>query len=192
MDIGILIYRGVEELDFVGPHEVFSKANMFLERPSDKLNVFLVSKDAGPVECANGMRVLPDFSYVECPNIDVLVVPGGRGSRAESKDITTKEFIREKSENAKYLLSVCTGSLIIAETGLLDGKSATTHGKALQELKAYPKLDVREGVSFVEDGRVISSAGIPTGIPASLRLLELMEGGEISERVRMQIEYMGL
>jgi len=192
MNIGILLYEKVEELDFIGPLEVFLKANSFLNKDLETNRILRISKDHENVVCANGTTVKPDYSYDDAPSLDILVVPGGQGSRKERYNPSTKGFILKSYPRLKYLLSVCTGSLILAEIDLLNGKKATTHHEAIDLLKQYPEVTVVENVRFTRDGNIVTSAGITAGIDASLYLLEQLypqKGEEISTRVRRRLEY---
>ncbi|MEA3430086.1 MAG: DJ-1/PfpI family protein [Nanoarchaeota archaeon] len=190
MNIGILIYNGVEELDFVGPLEVLSIANLFLNSDSSN-DISRISESLQEVVCGNGTRVIPDFSYVTSPSLDVLVIPGGPSSRRERYNLSTIKFLHEHYQNAQYFLSVCTGSLLLAEAGLLDNRKSTTHKGAIDLLKAYSKIQVCENVKYIEDGKIISSAGITAGIDACLSLLDKLYDvdNQISKKVRDIMEY---
>jgi len=190
MDTGILIYNGVEELDFVGPLEVLSIANK-CSSSNHFNNIHRISESLQEVICENGTRVIPDFSYANSPTLDVLIIPGGPSSRQERYNPNTIRFLCYHHQYTKYLLSVCTGSLLLAEAGLLDNKKATTHKEAIDLLKEYSKIKVCEDVRYVEDGKFISSAGIIAGIDASLFLLQKLYETDykLPKKVRAIMEY---
>ena len=181
MNIGILIYDGVDDLDFVGPQEVFSIANVICEKDDE---IFRVARSK-EVTCGSGTRIIPEYDYDSCPMPDCLVVPGGPGSRQERYVESTQRLIKQ---SPGYILSVCTGSLILAECGLLDGKKATTHHLSFDELRKHPLVEVVEGARYVKEDRIICSAGIVSGIDAALYLLEILNPGS-SGKVAKILEY---
>ncbi len=182
--IGILIFDGVEELDFVGPWEVFSYVNKVQAHPTRML---LVAPSA-PVQAYNGLRVLPDCTLGDCPRLDTLIVPGGKGRLQAMHDPMILDFLRERYEGLQFLGSVCTGALILAEAGLLDGRCATTHHTALDELGGYPSITVRPD-RVVRDGNVLSAAGVTAGIDLAFQLVEELFGTDVALAVDRGIEF---
>jgi transcriptional regulator GlxA family with amidase domain len=177
--IGILLFNEVEELDFAGPLEVFGVASML----KGGIEIVTLSKDGGQVRGRYGLRVQPDFSFDSCPQLDLLIVPGGRGAREQARyDRETLEFAKAQAARAK-IASVCTGALVLAEAGILDGKRATTHWSALDMLRKYPKVQVVEGVRFVREGTVATSAGISAGIDLALEIVRELHGDEVASEV---------
>jgi transcriptional regulator GlxA family with amidase domain len=186
--IGILLFDDVEELDAIGPWEVLS---WWCARfPGDGWAVTTFSRDGGTVRCAKGLRVLADHSYEDVPALDVLLYPGGRGARARVDDEAEVAWIRDQRQEIPLLASVCTGSLVFAKAGLLKGRPATTHWASLDRLADIdPTIDVRRDDRFVDDGDVVTSAGISAGIDMALHLVSRFAGVERAREVRRGIQY---
>lgn len=191
--VGIVIYEQVEVLDFTGPFEVFSvtRADPEADRESPPpYSVRLVAQTPDPVTATGGMRVIPDFSFSDCPVLDVLVVPGGWGSRAQLGNPELLKFLIDRSSRIGTLASVCTGSLLLAKAGLLDGRHATTHWRALDLMEEmFPAVEVDRTRRLVEDGNVITSAGISAGIDMALYLVAKQQGEQIARATARQMEY---
>ncbi|HUK51277.1 MAG TPA: DJ-1/PfpI family protein [Terriglobales bacterium] len=184
MTVGVLLFDDVEELDFAGPWEVFGIASQH-----ENLKVLTVSKDGKSVSCRWGLRVQPDYSFVTCPRLDLLIVPGGRGAREKARyDLQTITFIRKHASQSP-IVSVCTGALVLAQAGILDGKRATTHAALMNALREYPKVEVVEGERFVFQGNVATSGGISAGIDISLELLKQKYGEYLVMKVAEEMEY---
>lgn len=182
--IGILIYPQVEELDFVGPFEVLSYINKI--RP-DSTKVMLVAENADLIRSFNGMRVLPDTTIQDCPELDVLVVPGGKGRIAAMKNPVIKDFIHKQMITAQYVTSVCTGAFLLAEAGLLSGKKATTYHTAFAELEAFSVQVLSAKV--VQDGKIITAGGVSSGLELGLYVLKQLYGLAVAQEVADKIEY---
>jgi transcriptional regulator GlxA family with amidase domain len=186
--IAILIFDDVEVLDFCGPFEVFSVARHFTDPQA--FEVLTVSQKPGPVLTRGGLRVDPHHQLADCPRPDLLLVPGGQGTRKEMHNTALIEWIRQVSEGAELVLSVCTGALLLAKAGLLDGLEATTHHRAIDLLRQVaPKTTVYADRRFVDNGRVICSAGIAAGIDMSLHVVARLLGNEVAENTAKQMEY---
>jgi transcriptional regulator GlxA family with amidase domain len=186
--LAILIFPDVEILDFCGPYEVFSVANRFVEPAA--FNVFTVAEKPSPVVTHNGLSVNPMFELAHCPRPDLLLVPGGRGTRAEMNNSALIDWIRNAAADADLILSVCTGSLLLAKAGLLDGLEATTHHGAMDLLReAAPAATVRADRRFVDNGQVICSAGIAAGIDMSLHVVAKLHGDDVAAKTAKQMEY---
>jgi cyclohexyl-isocyanide hydratase len=181
---GILIFTDVEELDFAGPFEILSYINKI--RP-DSISVQIVAESHEPVVCFNGLGVLPHLSIDECPPLDILVVPGGKGRLKAMKNMSLRRFILSQNESTSYTASVCTGAFLLAEAGLLSGRRVTTYHTAFDELRAYGTDVVRRKV--VRDGKIITSAGVSSGIELGLFLLKELFGDENATLVAEKIEY---
>jgi putative intracellular protease/amidase len=167
--IAIAVFEGAEELDFVGPWEVLG-AWRFLH--PDEVDVFLVGETMEPVACAKGMHVLPDRTWDEAGEIDVLLYPGGRGTRAQLGDEAVRARLRGLRDAGTLMTSVCTGSLVYADAGLLDGRPATTYHGAFGELLPLGhEIEPRPDDRFVDDGEVITAAGVSAGIDMALHLV---------------------
>jgi cyclohexyl-isocyanide hydratase len=182
--VGVLVFDGVEELDFVGPWEVLSYANKL--RPGS-LQMYLVGTHS-PIQAFNKLRVLPDVTLADCPQLDILVLPGGKGRLREMKNPDILQFIRQQYPGLSWLTSVCTGAFFLAEARLLQGRRATTHFSAIEELAGYPGIDVqRERV--VQDGKILCAAGVASGLDLGLYLLETLFGNDLADQVATNIEY---
>lgn len=191
--VGILIFENVEVLDFCGPFEVFSVTRLNEEKRREEpspFNVFLVAETKEPIVATGGMKVLPDYDLDDCPTLDILVVPGGWGTRREMNNERLLRWIAERSRQVETLTSVCTGALLLGKTGLLDGKSATTHWRSLdwmQEL--FPKVTVEKQQHVVEDGALLTSAGISAGIDMALKVVSRYCGEAIAKATAKHMEY---
>ncbi|MBN2439278.1 MAG: DJ-1/PfpI family protein [Deltaproteobacteria bacterium] len=190
---GIVVFKDVEVLDFCGPFEVFSVTRLNeQERREDPspFNVFLVAETRNPLATAGGMKVLPDYGLDDCPALDILVVPGGWGTRAEMNNERLLGWIADRSRQVQLLASVCTGALLLGKAGLLDGRRATTHWRSLdwmQEL--FPKTHVERGLHFVEDGALFTSAGISAGIDMALKVVARFFGDAVAQATARHMEY---
>ncbi len=186
--VAILIFDDVELLDFCGPYEVFSVASSRRDPPP--FNVFTVACKAGRVVARNGLSVNPDFSLENCPAPDLLIVPGGQGTRPLLKDAALLEWIRKQDSRCELTLSVCTGSLLLAQAGLLEGLRATTHWGSLDLLASLASSTrVLDDARYVDNGRIITSAGISAGIDMSLHVVERLLGSEQAARTARHMEY---
>jgi transcriptional regulator GlxA family with amidase domain len=191
--VGILIFENVEVLDFCGPYEVFVTTRLDESRRRETespYKVSLLSATTEPVTCSGGMRVLPTHALDDAPPQDILVVPGGWGVRALLDDAPLMGWLRERAGQVKTLASVCTGSLLLASAGLLDGREATTHWRSLSLMKErFPKVRVHEDMHVVEDGNIISSAGISAGMDLALRIVARNHGDEVAANAARNMEY---
>jgi transcriptional regulator GlxA family with amidase domain len=187
MRVAIAVFEGAEELDFVGPWEVLAAWRHLYP---DDLDVFLVSEDTSPVTCAKGMRVVPDRSWVDAGEVDVVVYPGGRGTRAQLGDERIRSRLRALHERGTLLTSVCTGSLVYADAGLLDGRPATTYWSAFDELLPLGReITPRPDDRFVDAGDVITAAGVSAGIDMALHLVGRLGSPDKAREVRRYIQY---
>jgi len=182
--IGIVIFPQVEELDFVGPFEVLSYINKV---QSNSTKVLLIAPSLDPVEAFNGLRVLPDVTLQDCPPLDILIFPGGKGRTQWMKEPSMQNFIQKHHENVTYLASVCTGAFFLAEAGVLLGKEATTYHSAFDELSRYGVNVVSSKV--VQDGKIITAGGVSSGIELGFYLLRELFGVNIAQEVAQKIEY---
>ena len=184
LTVGILLFPQVEELDFVGPFEILSYINKI--RP-ESTKVLLIAESAEPVEAFNGMKIIPDVTMANCPQLDILVVPGGKGRYAAMKNTAIKEFIQQQAQKAKYITSVCTGAFLLAEAGLLKNKRATTYHTAFAELAAYSVEVLAQKV--VREDNIITAAGVSSGIELGLYILREEFGAAVAQEVADKIEY---
>jgi len=193
--VAILLFDDVEVLDFAGPFEVFSRARLVPgvdSRRSDDsapFEVFTVAKESEPVRAVGGLVVHPDYDFAAHPPIDVLVVPGGFGTRPLLEDEATLAFVRATAQQAKTTTSVCSGSLLLGKVGLLDGRRATSHWGALEALaELVPTARVMPESRYVDDG-IITSAGVAAGIDMSLYVVEQYCGKAVADETAHYIDY---
>lgn len=191
--VGIVLFDDVEVLDFAGPYEVLSAAR--LEEATrwetdGPFEVLLVAEKAGPVRCYGGMQVLADTALAECPMLDLLLVPGGWGTRKQTGNDSLIAWIRERGRQAELTASVCTGARLLATAGLLDGRRATTHWNSLAWLEEnFPAVKVERDMHVVDDGDIVTSAGISAGIELSLALVNRYCGEEVTRNLARYMEY---
>jgi transcriptional regulator GlxA family with amidase domain len=188
MRISLLVFDDAEVLDVAGPYEVFSIAG----RRDDLVpfQVSLVAERAGPVALRNGFVVQPHFTFADAPKAEILIVPGGAGTRRELRNPAVIEWVRRTGADAELVLSICTGALLLGATGMLDGLDATTHHGSIARLREVaPLARVREGERFVDNGRVVVAAGVAAGIDMSLHVVERLLGPELAEEAAIYMEY---
>jgi transcriptional regulator GlxA family with amidase domain len=186
--IGILLFDGVEELDAVGPWEVLAFWTQSF--PDDGWAVTTFSRDGRAVTGAKGLVVTPHHSYDTVPALDVLVYPGGRGTRPHLRDEEQLAWVRRQRAEVGLLTSVCTGSLVYAAAGFLAGRPATTHHENTDELLALdPSIDLRTAGRYVDDGDIITAAGVSAGIDMALHLVVRLAGPDRARQVRSGIQY---
>jgi transcriptional regulator GlxA family with amidase domain len=187
-NVAILVFDEVEVLDFAGPFEVFAVTDQMRDRAV--FSVTTVSSGGGAVRARNGLKIVPEHSFADCPQPQVLVVPGGFGTRALLRDDVTINWILERSRASEVTMSVCTGSLLLARAGLLDRLRATTHHEALEELrKLAPGAIVDPGARFHDNGRILTAAGISAGIDCSLHLVGRLLGDDVAAATAAYMEY---
>jgi transcriptional regulator GlxA family with amidase domain len=193
MRVGILIFPEVEVLDFCGPYEVFSVTRLNEHRRREEpspFEVLLVAERVDAVRATGGMRVIPDCTLETCPPLDILLVPGGWGTRREIENAHLLTWIREQGARVEMLTSVCTGSMLLGRAGLLDGRRATTHWKSLPWMReSFPQVAVVEEQHVVEDGHLLTSAGISAGIDLALRVVSRICGDAVGRATARHMEY---
>jgi len=176
---GVLVFPDVNVLDFTGPLEVFHNL--------PTVHLHIVAANTQPLQCDNGLVVTPDTSYNECPQLDLLLVPGGDGVGALMQDEATLEFLRRQGQQAKYITSVCTGSLVLAAAGLLDGHTATTHWAFIEVLAS---LGIKTSTARVEvDRNRIIAGGITAGVDFGLVVAAELYGEDIAKSISLGLEY---
>lgn len=183
--IGILLFDDVEELDFAGPWEVFSGARGL----DPELAVVTVSQTGETVRCAKGLRVVPDHAFADAPALDVVLVPGGQGTRREVANTALIDWLRKTGADCEWVTSVCTGALLLHEAGLARGRRVTTHWTFIETLRERGDVEVLEGVRYVRDGDLLTSAGVSAGIDMSLWLLGQLYTPAFARKVQRYIEY---
>ena len=186
--VAIVVFDGAEELDWAGPWEVLAA---WSDRwPDDGVEVYTVADSVEPVTCAKGRRVLPDHAWDDAPKPDVVVWPGGMGTRAQLGDVKIRERVRGLAAGGALMTSVCTGSLVYADAGLLDGRRATTHWGSLELLGTLGEaVRVDDSARFVDEGDVITAAGVSAGIDMALHLVSRLHSVERAREVRRYIQY---
>ena len=177
--IGMLIFPRLTQLDMTGPYEVLARL------PNTK--VLLVAHSMAPVKTDRGMEIVPTTTLADCPQLDLVMVPGGPGQQELMEDLAVLAFLQKQAQGAKYVTSVCTGSLVLGAAGLLKGKRATCHWAAIDHLKPLGAIPVSERV--VTDGNIITGAGVASGIDFALAVAAVLEGEEVAKQIQLQIEY---
>ena len=191
--VGILIFEQVEVLDVAGPFEVFSVARLNEERRSiepSPFRILLLGKTLNQVTAVGGLRLIPDVTFDNCPELDLLIIPGGWGTRIEINDVKFLNMIADRVAHTKLTASVCTGSSLLGRAGLLDGREATTHWRAFDFLrKASPMVKIRKDVRFTLAEPIFTSAGVSAGIDLALLTVSHFFGTEIGVATARQMEY---
>ncbi len=186
--IGILLFPEVEELDAIGPWEVL--AYWTKNHPDDGFAVSCISASGGLIRCAKGLVVQSDYSYVDAPPLEVLLYPGGQGTRLQLRDEVQLKWVRDQRRTVPLMVSVCTGSLVFAAAGLLTNRPATSHWASLELLgQLDPTIELRPDERFVDDGDIVTSAGISAGIDMALHLVARLAGADRAREVRRGIQY---
>jgi transcriptional regulator GlxA family with amidase domain len=192
--VGILIFTDVEVLDFCGPFEVFSVTRLNEKRRRQEPSPFevtVIAEHSESIQTSGGLRVIPDIDISECPPLDILVVPGGWGTRKEIHNERLVSWIAERDSEVETLTSVCTGAMLLGQAGLLDGKHATTHWRSLDWMReSFPNVTVEDSLHVVEDGYVITSAGISAGIDMALRVVTRYFGESVGRATARHMEYL--
>ncbi len=186
--IAVFVFPDVEELDFAGPWEVLS--SWARGWPDDGLECFTLARERGGITCAKGLRVVPEHDWSTAPAFDTLIFPGGRGTRPMLADETLLAWVRDLADRGVTIASVCTGALVLAKAGLLDGKPATTHHGSLAYLRELGRdIDVQPEARFVDNGTILTAAGVSAGIDLALHLVVRMHSVERAREVRRYIQY---
>jgi transcriptional regulator GlxA family with amidase domain len=185
VNFGFLLFADAEELDLVGLWEIINVWRKYAGGPE---HCFTVAQAGGEIRFNKGMRIVADYSFDDCPQLDYLLIPGGQGTRNEVNNTNLLEFVRRQAASCREILSVCTGSFILQAAGLLDGKCATTHWASLERLRALPEVCVTEK-RFVRDGNVWTAAGVSAGIDLALALVADQAGEEVAGQVQLYAEY---
>jgi transcriptional regulator GlxA family with amidase domain len=186
-NVAILIFDGVEVLDFAGPTDVFTHARDPKGRPAFKL--YAVAKSMKPITSQGFVTITPNFTFADCPAPDILVIPGG-GTGGVVKDEATMKWIKDTGPKSERVVSVCTGAFILQTAGFLDGLKATTHWSAIELLrKQAPNTTVLENVRYVDSGHVVTSAGVSAGIDMTLHVVAKLLGFDAAEKAALNMEY---
>lgn len=184
--VGIFLFDDMELLDFAGPYEVFSVTG---ELNGGILRVFSITGDGKDVKTVNGLTVTPDYSFLNHPPVDLLVIPGGVGTKAEMMKDDVLAWIGKTHESAKLTMSVCSGARLLGKLGLLNNKECTTHHEVMDALKEIAPNAMLTRKRFTGDGRLYTSAGISAGIDLSLHIVEKLFGPDVMRSTKAYMEY---
>lgn len=185
--VGVVIFDEVEDLDFVGPLEVWGMAGR-LRR--GELEVFTVAETPSPIRTAFGLVITPAHAFRDAPVIDILVVPGGSGAWANLENAPLLAWLERVAADGEITSSVCSGAMLLAAAGVLRNQPATTHWNAMGRMRErYPDIEIREGVRWVDEGGVVTSAGVSAGIEMTLHLVERLFGAETARETARWLEY---
>ncbi|TCL38062.1 DJ-1/PfpI family protein [Anaerospora hongkongensis] len=188
LNIGIFLFNDVELLDFAGPYEVFSVATELQDNPL--FNVFTITEDGAGIRSVNGLKVMPDYDFKNHPQIDVLVVPGGNGTKIEMTKETVLQWLKEQYTHSQITMSVCSGTRLLGKIGLLDNLKITTHHEVIADMRMIvPSAMIEENVKFVDNGKILTSAGISAGIELSLYVVAKLFGKEVANKAAAYMEY---
>lgn len=186
MNVGILVFNDIELLDFAGPYEVFSVAADFCR----EISVFTITQDGQTVCSVNGLKVIPDYHFENHPPIDILVIPGGNGTKVEMEKKPVLEWIRKNYEPSKITMSVCSGTRLLGKLGLLDNLEYTTHHEVEPNMREIaPRAIFNEAARFVDNGKIMTSGGISAGIDLSLHVVKKVFGEDIARKTKTYMEY---
>lgn len=186
--VAIVMFDGVEVLDFAGPFEVFSVTAELAG--GTHFQVSLVAEEGRPIRAVNGLRVLPDAMFEATPPPDLLIIPGGAGTRTEMDNPVLMRWVAEAAREADLILSICSGARILARAGLLDGLRATTHHEVLSHLRELaPTADLRPDERVVDAGRIVTTGGISAGIDGSFHVVQRLLGGQVARTTAKYMEY---
>jgi cyclohexyl-isocyanide hydratase len=178
-EIGLLLFPNITQLDLTGPYEVFIKF--------PDANVRLIWKTLDPITAGGGMQIVPDTTFADCPQLDLVCVPGGAGMNPLLNDDETLAFLKQQAANARYVTSVCTGALVLGAAGLLKGKRATTHWMSHDMLEALGAIPVTE--RYVIDGNIVTGGGVTAGIDFALAIAADLHGEDVARSIQLAIEY---
>jgi transcriptional regulator GlxA family with amidase domain len=188
INVGIFLFDDVEVLDFAGPFEVFSVTSELNDY--QLLKVFTVSRDGKQITAVNGLKVQPDYSFENHPDIDILVIPGGVGTRKGMEDPQVLEWINHNYSRSTVTFSVCSGARILGKLGLLDGMDSVTHHEVIAHLREIaPKTFIKAEQRFIDNGKIMTSGGISAGIDLSLYVVEKQFGKEVKNKTVRYMEY---
>jgi len=188
LNVGIFLFNDIELLDFAGPYEVFSVATEIQNHAL--FNVFTITEDGAGIRSVNGLRVMPDYDFKNHPHIDVLIVPGGNGTKVEMSKDAVLQWLKEQYNHSQITMSVCSGTRLLGKLGLLDNLKITTHHEVIDDMKMIvPTVMIEEKVKFVDNGKILTSAGISAGIELSLYVVAKLFGKEVANKAAVYMEY---
>jgi transcriptional regulator GlxA family with amidase domain len=185
-NFGFLLFPDLEELDLVGPWEIFS---IWRDQTGEPENCLTVSEHGGVVNCKKGLRLVADTDFESCPPLDALLVPGGDGRKTAVKNEKLLRFVKEQAENAQAVLSVCSGAFILQAAGLLNGLRVTTHWSVAEQLRETGVETVEERYVRNDGGKIWTAAGVSAGIDMALAFVAAQAGEEVAGQVQLEAEY---
>ncbi|MDR3590189.1 MAG: DJ-1/PfpI family protein [Negativicutes bacterium] len=186
--VGIFLFPAIELLDFAGPYEVFSVTAELND--SRLFKVFTITGDGAAVKSVNGLTVVPDFSFADHPSVDILVIPGGIGTKAILKEAASLDWIRRTAASSAITMSVCSGARILGILGLLDRLEATTHHEVAEHLKELaPATIIKQNERFIDNGKIMTSGGVSAGIDLSLHVVRKLYGEAVADKTIRYMEY---
>lgn len=188
LNVGIFIFNDVELLDFAGPYEVFSVASEMHDYKY--FSVFTISENGDMIKTVNGLKVQPDYSFDTHPNMDILLIPGGVGSRKLIKNARVLDWVKKNYLRTEVTCSVCSGALVLGKLGLLDNLISTTHHQVIDLLKEIaPLTNIDIGKRYIDNGKIMTSAGISAGIDLALHIVNKIYGIEAEQKTIEHMEY---
>lgn len=190
--LGILLFDDAEELDFVGPWEVFTMANEVAvrEKLPQPFDAVMIAEKNAPVRCRKGMIVTPHATTADCGKLDILLIPGGQGTRREVSNTALLEWIARTAAGCQWITSVCTGALLLTAAGPAKGKRVTTHWGFIEQLRTrHEAAEVLSHVRYVRDGNVVTAAGVSAGIDMALWLVGQILSPDFARKVQRGMEY---
>jgi transcriptional regulator GlxA family with amidase domain len=190
--VGYLLFEGVDVLDVSGPYEVFGQARLEARNDDDSalFTNCTIAENRKPIRCENGLTTTAEYTFDNHPTVDIWVVPGGPGVAKQRRNRMLLDRIVEQSKRSEITAGVCTGAFLLAEAGLLDGRSATTYWQDVGSLRQqFPKVNVLTDTRYVDEGKIVTSAGISAGIDMGLELVERLHGERVAAWTARRIEY---
>jgi len=188
LNVGIFLFNEVEVLDFAGPFEVFSVTAELNDY--QLFRVFTITESGEQIRTVNGLRVAPDYGFANHLPIDLLIVPGGAGTKIEMTKAPILKWLKEQHGTSQITMSVCSGTRLLGKLGLLDHLEMTTHHEVIAEMKEIaPKAIIKEDTRFTDNGKVLTSAGISAGIELSLYVVERLFGKTVADKTVVYMEY---
>ncbi len=186
----VILFDDVDTLDFTGPLEVFAITGQRATGPVPFTAATVAERQSPPITTRSGLRITPYYTFTKAPQADILVIPGGLGARHEQRNPAMLDFIRRQAQDAELVVSICTGALLLGAAGLLNGKRATTHHHALDELASVaPECQIISGQRYVDNGQIITSAGITAGIDTALYIVQRLLGEAAALETARHLEY---
>lgn len=187
-NVGIFLFNDIELLDFAGPYEVFSVTAQLNDHKLFK--VFTITSDGAAIKSVNGLKVVPDFGFAGHPPVDILIIPGGVGTKATIKEPVILDWVRQTAENSAITMSVCSGARILGVLGLLDQLESTTHHEVIEHLQELaPRTIINPNRRFIDTGKIMTSGGISAGIDLSLHIVGKICGKDVAAKTIRYMEY---